>query len=193
MVENSGRGKLIVVSGPSGSGKSTIVKEVLHSKEFPIDFSVSATSRLPRNGEANGKDYFFVTRPEFEKMRLENGLLEWAEVHGNLYGTPIGPVKNSLENGKWILLEIDVQGHRQVKKLMPECWSFFIRAPNDEEYRSRLQKRGTETEADFERRLQDAKEQLKHASEYDFQILNESVPQAVNTFKMVLLGIQARK
>lgn len=188
--QNPKTGLLLVVSGPSGSGKSTLVRELLHLREFPIDFSVSATSRSPRPGEQDGVHYRFFTRERFEELRQAGEFLEHAEVHGNLYGTPRGPVAASLAGGHWILLEIDVQGHKQVKAAMPEAVSFFIRTPSEEGYQERLLSRGTDSPEVIARRVADAQEQLRDAPEYDFQIVNESVPQAVRTFRTLLLGLK---
>lgn len=185
------QGVLLVVSGPSGSGKSTLVGELVASKEFPIVFSVSATSRAPRAGEVDGVHYHFVGKSGFEQMRAADAFLESAEVHGNWYGTPRAPVVEKLRAGHWVLLEIDMEGHRQVKRAVPDAVSFFVRTPSVEEYEQRLRARGTESEDAIARRVADAVDQLKHAEEYDFQIVNETVPQALRTFRTLLWGIRA--
>lgn len=184
-------GLLLIVSGPSGSGKSTLVKSLVRAAEFPIVFSVSATSRPPRPGEVDGRDYRFVGRERFEELRLAGEFLESAEVHGNLYGTLARPVEAMLADGKWMLLEIDCEGHRQVKARMPDAVSIFVRAPSLEEYERRLIQRGTETPADVARRVADAKAQLLEAPTYDYQLVNESVPQAERTLRTLLLGLKA--
>lgn len=158
--------------------------------DFPIDFSVSATSRSPRPGEEDGIHYHFYSRERFEELRDSGEFLEHAEVHGNLYGTPRGPVQQSIEKGRWILLEIDVQGHRQVKKAMGDAVSFFIRTPSLEEYQKRLIRRGTESPEVIARRVADATRELRDAPEYDYQIVNESIPQAVATFRTLLHGLK---
>jgi guanylate kinase len=186
-------GRLLVISGPSGSGKSTIVRELVASGEFPIRFSVSATTRPKRPGEIEGRHYRFLGRTEFEKLRAADELLEWAEVHGNLYGTPRKPVQETLAQGGWVLLEIDCEGHRQVKRLMPDSVSVFIRAPSDDLYEARLRLRSTESEAELGRRLDDVKHQLGHAASYDFQVVNETVEQAVRTLRTLLRGVEARQ
>lgn len=183
-------GLLLIVSGPSGGGKSTLVRELMKAGDFPIDFSVSATSRGPRPGEKDGVHYHFFSRERFEVMRERGEFLEHAEVHGNLYGTPREPVLRSLEQGRWILLEIDVQGHRQVKAALPESVSFFIRTPSIEEYQHRLARRGTESAEVIARRVAVAAAELKDAPEYDFQIVNEHVPQSVRTFRTLLHGLK---
>jgi guanylate kinase len=183
-------GLLLIVSGPSGGGKSTLVRELMQEGNFPIDFSVSATSRSPRPGEEDGIHYHFYSRERFEELRESGEFLEHAEVHGNLYGTPRGPVLQSIEKGRWILLEIDVQGHRQVKKAMNDAVSFFIRTPSLEEYQKRLIRRGTESPEVIARRVADATRELRDAPEYDYQIVNESIPQAVATFRTLLHGLK---
>lgn len=187
------RGFLLIVSGPSGAGKSALVGDLLALGEFPIEFSVSATSRDPRPGETDGVQYHFVSRERFEAMRQAGEFLESAEVHGQLYGTPRGPIETALRAGRWILLEIDVQGHEQVKAAMPEALSFFIRAPSPEVYEQRLRIRGTETDTAIAKRLADAQDQFLHAGEYDFQIVNETLPQALRTFRTLLVGIQSQQ
>lgn len=188
-----GDGLLLIVSGPSGSGKSTLVDELVQSGEFPITFSVSATTRPPRAGEIDGVHYRFFAAEQFEQMRQRQEFLEYAQVHGHWYGTPKSPVEQTLAAGRWMLLEIDIEGHRQVKRFMPQAVSFFIRAPSIEGYEERLKARGTETPQSLQKRVADAKEQLLSAGEYDYQVLNETVPQAVRTFRALLWGIQAMR
>lgn len=186
-------GLLLVVSGPSGGGKSTLVRELVQGGEFPIDYSVSATSRAPRPGEVEGRDYFFLSRDSFAARAAAGEFLEHAEVHGNLYGTPKAAVRAGLANGRWILLEIDVAGQRQVKQVLPEAVSFFIRAPSLEDLEARLRRRRTEDEAAIARRLADARAELAAAATFDFQIVNETVPQAVRTFRTLLKGLVAER
>lgn len=187
------RGILIIISGPSGSGKSTLVKEVFGLGRFPLVYSISATSRPPRPGEVQGKDYRFLSREEFERKAAEGEFLELAEVHGNLYGTPRAPVERELAAGRWIVLEIDVQGHRQVKKLLPEAVSFFVRAPSDSEYFERLRDRGTDSPEVIARRVANAKAELVDAATYDFQVVNETVEQATRILTTLLAGVAAER
>lgn len=184
-------GMLLIVSGPSGSGKTTLVQGLIRSGEFPLEFSVSATSRTPRPGETDGVQYRFVDRQRFEQMKSTGDFLESAQVHGNLYGTLRQPVETALAAGKWMLLEIDCEGHRQVKQKMPDAVSIFVRAPSLEAYEQRLRQRGTETEQNIRRRVDDAKTQLLEAHEYDFQLVNETVPQAGRTLSTLLWGLKA--
>lgn len=185
-------GLLMVVSGPSGSGKSTLVHRLLAAKEFPIQFSVSATSRPPRPGEVDGVDYYFVSKEKFEAMRGAGELLEHACVHGNLYGTPRAPVDQAVRQGAWVLLEIDVQGYRQVKSLVPSAVGFFVRAGSLEAYADRLAHRNTESADQRRVRLENVQAELACAPEYDFQIVNDDVEQAMRTWKTLLLGLAGR-
>ncbi|MBY0589307.1 guanylate kinase [bacterium] len=185
-------GGLIVVSGPSGSGKSTLVHQLLADADFPIRFSVSATSRPPRPGEVEGVDYFFVSADRFEAMRQAGELLESASVHGNLYGTPRGPIEEAIRSGQWILLEIDVQGYRQIKNLLPGAVGFFIRAGSRDTYADRLKQRNTESDEQLQTRLDNVAVELQSASEYDFQIVNDDIQQALRTWKTLLRGLANR-
>lgn len=185
-------GLLLVVSGPSGGGKSTLVQRLIDTRSFPITFSVSATSRAPRPGEIPGKDYHFVEREEFLAMRSRGEFLEHAEVHEQFYGTMRQPVVEALHRGDWVLLEIDVQGHRQVKQMMPEAVSFFIRAADLATYEQRLRGRGSESEEQIAVRLNNVRRELACAVEYDFQIFNEDLDQALRTWRTLLVGIRVQ-
>lgn len=174
------RGKLVVISGPSGVGKSTIDKEVLH--RTGAIFSVSLTTRQPRPGEVEGRDYRFVDRDSFERMIERDRLLEWAEVFGNLYGTPSEPVRQAVADGQAILLEIDVQGALQIYEKMPDATFVLITPPSDKVLRERLKGRGTEDEKTFRQRLGKAKEELRIAREsgaYDHVVINEDIEAAI--------------
>ncbi len=173
-------GRLVVISGPSGVGKSTISREVL--RRSGATFSVSATTRQPRPGEVDGRDYRFVDRPAFERMIEQGELLEWAEVFGNLYGTPVGPVRDAMAAGKVVLLEIDVQGGLQVHEKMPSATFVLIEPPDDEELRRRLTGRGTEDDETLTRRLGKAREELRVARQsgaYDRVVVNRDIETAV--------------
>jgi guanylate kinase len=187
----SAAGMLLIISGPSGSGKSTLVRRLTESNEFPLVFSVSATSRAKRPGETDGVEYEFVSAERFEQMRSKGELLEWATVHGNSYGTPRRPVEKAVEAGKWPLLEIDMEGHRQVKRIRSDAVSFFIRTPTIEQYESRLRGRKTDDEESIRRRVRDARDQLAFAGEYDFQIVNEDLDQSYRTLRTLLIGAAA--
>ena len=166
------RGVLFVFSGPSGVGKGTLKAKLFEEFADRIAYSVSATTRGPREGEVNGKDYFFISRQEFERRVKNNEFLEHAEFAGNCYGTPRAYVEKLLDSGMNVVLEIDVQGALQVMTSMPECVSVFILPPSFEELEHRLRGRGTETEEKVRERLETAKRELPYAPQYDYQIVN---------------------
>ena len=165
------RGRLIVVSGPSGAGKSTLIKASLEAVP-ELAYSVSATTRDPRPGEEDGKDYIFLSREEFERWISEGRFLEWAEYSGNLYGTPEQKVEECLEDGRSVILEIELQGARQVKKGRPDAVMVFVRAPSLEETRRRLTGRATETEEAMESRLATAVGEVAALEEFDHEVVN---------------------
>lgn len=166
------RGVLFVFSGPSGVGKGTLKAKLFEEFADRIAYSVSATTRGPREGEVDGKDYFFISRQEFERRVKNNEFLEHAEFAGNCYGTPRAYVEKLLDSGMNVVLEIDVQGALQVMTSMPECVSVFILPPSFEELEHRLRGRGTETEEKVRERLETAKRELPYAPQYDYQIVN---------------------
>ena len=177
---------LVVLSGPSGVGKSTVVR-ALRDSAPSVWLSVSATTRFPRPGEVDGVHYRFVSREEFEAIRAADGFLEWAEFAGNLYGTPRGAVLEHLAAGSPVLLEIDLQGARQVREAMPEARLVFLRPPTWDELVRRLTRRGTESEQVIERRLATAREELAAESEFDVTLVNTDVEQVVADL-VALLG-----
>jgi len=171
------RGRLIVVSGPSGAGKSTLIKASLQAVP-ELAYSVSATTRSPRPGEVDGKDYIFLSRAEFERWIEEGRFLEWAEYSGNLYGTPEQKVEEFLEEGKSVILELELQGARQVQLKRPDAELVFVRAPSLEETRRRLTGRATETEEALESRLATAVGEVAARDEFDYEVINEDREQA---------------
>jgi guanylate kinase len=170
---------LIVIAGPSGVGKSTIIREVL--RQTGAFFSVSATTRKSRQDEIDGQHYFFVDRATFEKMIAGRQLLEWAEVFGDYYGTPEKPVTEALSEGKTIILEIDIEGSRQVHQKLPEATFIFIGPPDEDELKRRLTDRGTESQQDIERRFARATEEMCVATGsgiYNHVIVNDDLERA---------------
>ncbi len=166
------RGKLIVVSGPSGAGKSTLIRVALDAIPS-LAYSVSATTRRPRKGEVDGRDYIFLSREEFEREIQAGYFLEWAEYSGNLYGTPEYRVEDFLRNESSVILEIELQGARQVRRKRPDAEMVFVRAPSIEETHRRLQGRATETPEALEKRMTTAVEELAALEEFDHEVVNE--------------------
>lgn len=166
---------LTVIAGPTAVGKGTVIKHILeHNPQ--IKLSISATTRAPRPGEVDGISYFFMTKPEFEAKIAQGEMLEWAQVHGeNYYGTPKQPVLDALEAGQSVILEIDLQGVRQVRQAWPEAKFIFIAPPSWDELVSRLRGRGTETEEQMAKRLETAKVELAAESEFDVTVINNEV------------------
>ena len=185
------KGVLLVISAPSGAGQGTIIKRLMDD-DRSLKLSVSATTRAPRPGEIDGEDYFFLSREEFDDLVKNGEMLEHAEYVGNCYGTPKGPVESWLEDGQDVILEIDVQGGQQVKKIMPECVSIFILPPSMKELENRLRGRSTEMDAVVDARLQAAREEVRHAEEYDYVVINDTVDKAVEDIKTIIAAEKHR-
>lgn len=189
---------LLVVSAPSGAGKSTICRRLLQnassvpSIERGLDFSVSTTTRDPRQNEVDGEDYHFVDRETFETMIDEDAFLEWAEVHGELYGTARESVREALDGGKDLLLEIDVQGGKQVMERCESAVLVFVAPPSLEELERRLRNRDTESEEEIQRRLEDAREELKAVEYYDYVVINDRINKAVSKLESIRLAEKCR-
>mgnify|MGYP000925371482 CR=1 FL=1 len=185
------RGNLIVLSGPSGVGKGTVLRRLL--KDYKdIEYSISATTRPGRKGEIHGKDYFFLSEEEFFQMVDNNQFIEWAKVHNNYYGTPREYVEKTLQDGRDIILEIDIQGARKVRETYPEAVYVFLLPPSFSELEKRLNKRGTEDEKTKELRLKNAREELKELVNYDYQIINEDLEEAVEQLKAIIVAERCR-
>ena len=181
------RGKLIIISGPSGAGKSTIVRALMAQSPGAF-FSVSATTRAIRPGEEDGVDYLFVTREAFQELIRTDGLLEWAEYVGNYYGTPAKPVLEKLEQGFDVILDIESRGARQVMDKYPEAVSIFVCAPSFAEIEERLRKRGTNTEADIQKRLAKGRADCEKADMYTYLIINDDREKAVAQTEAILIA-----
>ncbi|MCR5809692.1 MAG: guanylate kinase [Clostridiales bacterium] len=181
------RGILYIISGPSGVGKGTIARALLEASEGSMVFSVSATTRAPRPGEEHGREYFFITREEFDRMIEEGEFLEYMNVFGrNYYGTPRRYVEEQLEAGRDVLLDIDVNGAMKVKENCPEAVAIMLAPPSMAELRRRLENRGTETQEVIERRLAEAKSELSRMNEYDYVIVNDDLLTAIEQCQRIV-------
>ncbi|NID17536.1 guanylate kinase [Luteibacter yeojuensis] len=184
-------GTLFVVAAPSGAGKSTLVNALLEC-EPDISLSISHTTRPPRLGEEYGRHYFFVERPDFEREIVDGIFLEHAEVHGNLYGTSRTVVEGTLAEGRDVLLEIDWQGARQVRKGKPECVSVFILPPSRVELERRLRGRASDSPEVIERRLFNSREEIAHAHEFDYIIVNDRFEDALGDLRAIVRAVRLR-
>jgi|TARA_R110002033_G_scaffold10172_6_gene33345 guanylate kinase len=175
---NEKKGAILIISGPSGCGKSTLLKEVYKDIE-DYYFSISSTTRAPRVGEKDGVDYFFISKEEFLKDIEAGYFLEWAEVHGNYYGTSLKPINKAVSEGKLAIFDIDVQGHDIAReKLNNIITSVFITTPNLSELEKRLNNRATDSKEIIENRIKNAKEEIKHFQKYDYFIINDDLESA---------------
>lgn len=177
--------RLFCISGPSGTGKGTLVEQV-RSQRPDLGLTVSATTRAPRPGEIEGVSYYFMSQSEYEERVAAGEFLEWAEVHGHYYGTLKSEVNKNLDDGRSVILEIDVQGALYVKKVFPETVLIFIEPPSMENLEARLRGRGTEDEKDIELRLSHAAGEMKLAELYDVRIVNDDLCRATNELLQVL-------
>ena len=185
------KGLLIVISGASGTGKGTVCKELL-ARERGVAFSVSATSRAPREGEQDGREYYFRTRAEFEAMIAEGAFLEYADVYGNYYGTPLAPIEARRSAGEDILLEIDTQGALKVMERCPDGTFIFLLPPSLEELRRRITGRGTESEESLARRLAAARDEIRLGRRYRYAVLNDTVEDATARIQTILTAERLR-
>ncbi len=180
----SNKGVLAVISGFSGAGKGTLMKELMD--KYPYFLSTSATTRAPREGEVDGREYFFHTREEFEHMIKQGELIEWAEYVGNYYGTPKKAVEKQLSEGKDVLLEIEMQGGMHIKEQFPDAVLIFITPPSYEELERRLKGRGTEDIEDIKKRLLRATEEVAYMRSYDYIVINDDLMEAVDRINDII-------
>ena len=185
------KGLLIVISGASGTGKGTVCKELL-TREQRLAYSVSATSRAPREGEEDGREYYFRTREEFETMIAAGAFLEYADVYGNYYGTPLAPIEERRAAGEDILLEIDTQGALNVMERCPDGTFIFLLPPSLEELRRRITGRGTESEESLARRLAAARDEIRLGKRYRYAVLNDTVEAATDRIQTILVAERLR-
>lgn len=181
-----------MVSAPSGAGKSTLIKRLLASVPG-LKFSVSYTTRPPRADEKNGRDYFFVSRERFRRMIAAAEFVEWADVFGNFYGTSRRQLRAAQEAGQDVLLDIDVQGHRQVRKRLPEAVSVFVLPPSLQELGRRLRRRHSDAPEVITRRLKEARREIRHWPEYDYLVVNDRLPVATRALQAVVRAARLRR
>lgn len=192
-MSSGNKGILFVLSAPSGGGKSTILKQVM--SDLPgLVFSVSHTTRAPRPGEQDGRDYHFVSREDFKAIRdrQPSGFLEWAEVHGNMYGTSRDEVEKHLQAGMDVVLDIDVQGAMQVRKTSDPVMVFIV-PPSLSELERRLRGRGTESEENIALRLENARDELGYKDIYDYLVVNDILPEAIESLRAVIIAERLRR
>lgn len=192
MKKNRHKNELFIITGPSGVGKATVLSRLVVDIDN-IYVSVSATTRTPRNDEKNGVDYFFISRSEFEKLIEEDQFLEHAEYVNNYYGTPRGSVDEMLENGKDVILEIEVQGALKVKEKCPEAIMIFIIPPSFSQLEFRLRSRGSESDDVIAQRLAKAKNEYKMVDEYDYIVVNDDIDKAAEEIKSIIIAARCKR
>ncbi|MDJ0647907.1 MAG: guanylate kinase [Xenococcaceae cyanobacterium MO_188.B19] len=182
------QGKLIVITGPSGVGKGTIVRSLLQN-HLELNLSISATTRKPRPGEAEGQDYYFISKEEFLEAIANSGFLEWAEYAGNYYGTPKAKIQELLDAGKWVLLEIELIGARAIADIFPDALRIFILPPSLEELEARIRQRGKDPESAINQRLIRAKAEIAAKNEFDICIVNQDLATAIEEVEKAIFNI----
>ncbi|MGF1499973.1 MAG: guanylate kinase [Elainellaceae cyanobacterium] len=182
-----GIGKLIVLTGPSGVGKGTLLRRLLQ-RHPSLNLSISATTRPPRPGEVHGRHYYFVSRETFEQMLLHDDLLEWAEFAGNYYGTPRRPVEQKIAAGERVVLEIELIGARKIRRVFPSAFQIFVLPPSLEELERRLRERGHDAEEAIARRLARAQTEITAANEFDLQVVNDDLENALDQIQAALFS-----
>ena len=185
------KGRLFIISAPSGAGKTTLCTMLM--KKYPaVNYSISYTTRAPRENEINGKDYFFIDKDTFKTMADNNDFIEWAEVHGNFYGTSKSQIETALNNGMDIILDIDPQGAMQLKEKITNATYIFITAPSMNELKERLVKRGTEKDEHISLRLENAKKEVEYFMHYDYLIINDASDEAFKQLESISLAEKLR-
>lgn len=184
---------IIVLSGASGAGKTTVLEKVLSKNAFPLRSAIGVTTRSPRPGEIDGKNYHFWTKEKFENAVKKDEFIEHAEVHGNFYGTLKSEVDSYRKKGTGVVLVIDVQGGEHVKKLYPESVGIFVKPSKFETIEQRLRGRGTETEANIQKRLNNAKSELAHEKDYDHTLINDDLDTATNDLSTLIQSYYPKK
>ncbi|WP_316569042.1 guanylate kinase [Neobacillus sp. YIM B06451] len=187
------KGLLIVLSGPSGVGKGTVRKEIFSQPDTSFEYSISMTTRSPREGEVHGVDYFFKSREDFEELIAQGKLLEYAEYVGNYYGTPVDYVRETLDSGKDVFLEIEVKGAKQVREKFPEGLFIFLMPPSLTELKNRIVTRGTETEDLINNRMLTAREEIEMMHLYDYVVENDQVDLACERIKAIVTAEHCRR
>lgn len=188
------RGLMLILSSPSGAGKTTLTRDLLQDRDLDLTLSISVTTRPRRTSEVDGIHYRFVTHEDFEKLRAQDDLLEWAEVHGNFYGTPKTPVQKVLAQGRDMLFDIDYQGTQQVrKKAGADTVTIFILPPSMRELRARLERRAEDSADVIAKRLENARHEIERWKMYDYVIVNEDVQRALSEVKAILLAEQMKR
>ncbi|HEY9577306.1 MAG TPA: guanylate kinase, partial [Pseudobacillus sp.] len=187
------KGLLIVLSGPSGVGKGTVRKEIFSQPDVNFEYSISMTTRAPRAGEVDGVDYFFKSREEFEELIAKGKLLEYAEFVGNYYGTPVDYVRETLDDGRDIFLEIEVQGAQQVREKFPEGLFIFLAPPSLSELHSRILTRGTESDEVIKGRMEKARKEIEMMSLYDYVVENDEVEKACSRIQAIIVAEHCRR
>jgi guanylate kinase len=185
------KGRLLVVSGPSGAGKGSISKRIVEEVDDLV-YSISMTTRAPRPDEVDGKNYYFVSHEEFQQTIQQNGFLEYAKVYGEYYGTPRAQVMQHLEEGKDVVLEIDIQGAMNIRKSYPKGVLIFILPPSMTELRKRITGRGSETKSDIELRLGEALKEIAYIDKYDYCVVNGDLDEAVSRVKAIIIAEHSR-
>ncbi len=186
------QGQVFVITAPSGTGKTTIIN-IVRKNVREIGYSISHTTRKPREGEVNGLHYFFVDRAVFEKMIEEHEFVEWAVVYDQLYGTSISSINKELSSGKDLLMDLDIQGAKEIKRRFPESLSIFILPPSMEILKERVKERSTNDKIDIELRMKKAVEEIQRCPDYDFIIVNDDLNQAVREIEAIIIAQRALK